>query len=119
MDGINAARVTISQAHFDAGRCAKAIEALRHYQAEWDEEACVYRKAPRHDWTSHAADSFRYLALAWRTPIVRNVEPRREPKEFVLVAQPDGTLKANYTMWDVVNRNMRRKGIRPSGYRAS
>jgi hypothetical protein len=112
VDGINAARVTISQAHFDAGRCAKGIEALRHYQAEWDEEARVYRKTPKHDWTSHAADSFRYLALAWRTPLVRKEEPRQEPKDFILEAQPDGTLKANYTMWDVINRRMREKRAR-------
>jgi hypothetical protein len=39
VDGINAARVTIAAAHFDAGRCVKGIEALRHRQAEWDEEA--------------------------------------------------------------------------------
>ena len=33
VDGINAVRVIIVAAHFDAVRCAKGIEALRHHQA--------------------------------------------------------------------------------------
>jgi phage terminase large subunit len=118
VDGINAGRVTIAAAHFDRGRCEKGIEALRHYQAEWDEEMRVYRKTPKHDWTSHAADSWRYLSLAWRTPIIRAVEARRAPKEFVMIAQPDGSIKANYSIRDAVNRQMRKKGIKPSGFRA-
>ncbi len=93
VDGINAARVTIAAAHFDAGRCAKGIEALRHYQAEWDEEARVYRKTPRHDWTSTPPTA----SAIWRWPGARRsyetTEPRREPKDFVLVAQPDGSLQ--------------------------
>ena len=29
---------------FDEHRCAKGLEALRAYKAEWDEDARVYRK---------------------------------------------------------------------------
>ena len=35
-----------------------------------------------------------------------------EPKDFILVAQPDGTLKANYCMWHVVNRRLQEKRMR-------
>ena len=54
---------------FDAHRCARGIDALKLYRAEVDERRAdpsgnsVVEARPVHDWTSHAADSFRYLAL--------------------------------------------------------
>lgn len=69
MDGINAARITIPLARFDAARCGRGIECLRSYQAEWDENLRTYKKTPKHDWASHAADAWRYLAVAWREPV--------------------------------------------------
>lgn len=65
-DGINAARRTLPHCWFDAERCAKGLEALRQYHADWDEKARTFRDMPKHDWTSHAADAFRYLAMCWR-----------------------------------------------------
>lgn len=62
-DGINAARLLLPQCWFDATKCARGIEALRQYRTEWDEKRKVFRNNPLHDWTSHAADAFRYLAL--------------------------------------------------------
>ena len=61
-DGINAARLLIPRCWFDASKCAKGIEALRLYQREWDDKAQDFRARPLHDWTSHAAAAFRYLA---------------------------------------------------------
>jgi phage terminase large subunit len=74
MDGINAARQTIPLAYFDAARCGKGIEALREYKAEWDDELRTFKKTPLHNWASHAADAFRYLAMAWREPMVATEE---------------------------------------------
>jgi hypothetical protein len=48
---------------FDAGKCARGIDALKIYRAEYDDKLQALRPRPVHDWTSHAADSFRYLAL--------------------------------------------------------
>ena len=68
-DGINAVRVFIPKCWFDAQRCARGIDALKLYRAEIDERradlsgAPLLKPHPVHDWTSHAADSFRYLAL--------------------------------------------------------
>jgi phage terminase large subunit len=36
-DGIQAARLTIPMAYFDAARCARGLECLRSYCADWDE----------------------------------------------------------------------------------
>ena len=73
-DGINASRVTIPLARFDAARCARGIDCLKSYQAEWSEELRTFKKTPLHDWASHGADAFRYLAMAWREPMVADEE---------------------------------------------
>jgi phage terminase large subunit len=75
MDGISAGRQTIPLAYFDATRCAKGLECLRAYAAEWDENARTFKKSPAHNWASHGADAFRYLALSWREPITQDREP--------------------------------------------
>jgi phage terminase large subunit len=65
-DGINAVRMILPRAWFDAERCAKGISALRHYRREWNEAAQTWRSAPVHDHASHGADAARYLALGVR-----------------------------------------------------
>jgi phage terminase large subunit len=66
LDGINAARVTFASVWIDAEKCHDGLEALRAYRADYDEKRKVFTDRPRHDWASHSADAFRYLALAWR-----------------------------------------------------
>lgn len=65
-DGINAVRLVLPRAWFDAERCAKGIHALRHYRREWNEAAQTWRASPVHDHASHGADAARYLALGVR-----------------------------------------------------
>lgn len=65
-DGINAARLLLASCWFDAENCAEGLAALRQYRSEFDELRSTFRPRPRHDWTSHAADAFRYLALGWK-----------------------------------------------------
>ena len=65
-DGIQAARVALQRCWFDESKCEEGLEALRQYQREWDDEKKAFRERPRHDWTSHPADAFRMLAVAWR-----------------------------------------------------
>jgi phage terminase large subunit len=66
IDGINAVRVTLPRVYFHRKRCAKGIEALRQYRADFDEKGRTFRQAPKHDWTSHGSDAFRYLCMAWK-----------------------------------------------------
>lgn len=61
-DGIAAARALLPRCWFDSVRCAHGIEALKQYRCEYDEERKIFSNRPLHDWTSHAADAFRYLA---------------------------------------------------------
>jgi phage terminase large subunit len=62
-DGINGARVFIPKCWFDAEKCARGVDALKLYRSDYDEKLRVFRPGPLHDWTSHAADAFRYLAM--------------------------------------------------------
>lgn len=72
-DGIEAVRALLPRCWFDAGKCARGLEALRLYRPAYDARADLYSPRPLHDWTSHGADSFRYLALGLPT--------RRLPRE--------------------------------------
>lgn len=67
-DGIQAVRMLFPRFWFDAQRCAQhdLLESLRQYQREWDDDKKRYRDKPRHDWTSHGADSVRYMAIAYQ-----------------------------------------------------
>lgn len=68
MDGINAARMTLPVCWFDATRCGDGIEALRQYRRDYDQKTRAFKTTPLHDWTSHAADAFRYAAMSWKEP---------------------------------------------------
>lgn len=79
-DGINAARLTFGAAWWSRDNCGDALEALRQYRADFDEKTKAFKDKPRHDWTSHYADAWRYLAMAWKqtaaTPSKRYEPPR-------------------------------------------
>jgi phage terminase large subunit len=62
-DGINTARMKLPMCWFDAVKCEKGIDCLRLYRYEYDEKLRTLKTKPVHDWTSHAADAFRYLTL--------------------------------------------------------
>lgn len=62
-DGINAARLLIPKCYFDRDKTEEGLDMLRQYRQEWDEKKQKFRDHPRHDFTSHAADAFRYLAV--------------------------------------------------------
>jgi phage terminase large subunit len=64
-DGIQAARVALQRTWIDP-KCKDGIDCLRQYQREFDEDKKVFRDKPRHDWTSHGADAFRMLAIAYQ-----------------------------------------------------
>lgn len=42
------------------------VDALRGYRYEWDEKDQCFSRAPIHNWASHSADAFRYMAIVAR-----------------------------------------------------
>ena len=77
IDGIQAARLTLADTYFDR-KCDPGLEALKQYQREYDEDKKAFRDKPRHDWTSHYADAFRYACLVWREEY--KPKPAPEPR---------------------------------------
>jgi len=88
-DGIQASRLALTRAWFDH-KCTDGIECLRQYQREYDEDKKVFRDKPRHDWTSHGADAFRYLAIVWKDE-AKIVDPET-PIRGVFVGKTDVSL---------------------------
>jgi phage terminase large subunit len=80
-DGIQAARTFIATAWFDAEKCSRGIEALRQYRRDYDEKGRTFRSRPLHDWTSHGADAFRYMAVGFR-PAPSRRPPKRRPSAW-------------------------------------
>lgn len=109
MDGINAVRETLPRCWFDATRTEYGLDALRQYRSQYKEDAAVFADTPKHDWTSHAADSFRYLAMAWRE--MKPVPPE-QPKatEFQYAFDPQrNAIVGNMSVKQLVEQKMREK----------
>jgi hypothetical protein len=62
-DGIQAVRRLLPRCWFDKDKTKQGVNALRNYRREYNEKQNVYYEKPLHDWCSHSADSFRYLAI--------------------------------------------------------
>ena len=84
-DGINAAHMMFPRAWFDETKCAPGLEALRQYRVDYDEKLRAFKKTAKEDWTCDAADSFRYVAMAWRE-IVKVKEPPK-PRLFIPIEE--------------------------------
>jgi hypothetical protein len=72
---------------------------LRQYRADFDEKAKTFKDRPRHDWTSHSADAFRYMAMAYR-----------EVEAELLVRKAPPVLLTELTLdelWDMQDRPTR------------
>lgn len=64
-DDIDVVRLVLRRTWFNSGSemVADGMEKLRQYRAAYDREKKVLSKTPVHDFTSHAADGFRTLAI--------------------------------------------------------
>ncbi len=74
-DGIQAVRMLLPRAWFDAEKCKQGVEALKQYRRDWDDKLKVFRSHPLHNWASHGADAARTGAVVdpppstWAAPI--------------------------------------------------
>lgn len=79
-DGIGAGRWLLEQPMRIHTRCGEGIERLRAYRYEWDEVRKVYSKKPLHNFASHTADGYRYVACEVQTSDVMTRPPAKETK---------------------------------------
>ncbi len=63
-EGIEQVREILPACVFDESMCELGISCLENYRKEWDDKRGCWKDKPLHDWSSHAADAFRYFAVA-------------------------------------------------------
>jgi phage terminase large subunit len=77
-DGINAARLLFARCFFDAEKCKHGLDALVNYRWDINKALNELKPTPVHDWSSHAADAFRYLAVTLKA----NDRPKQKPIRY-------------------------------------
>ena len=63
-EGIEHVREILPRCYFDETKTEEGIKCLESYRKEWDAKKGCWKDSPLHDWSSHGADAFRYLATA-------------------------------------------------------
>jgi hypothetical protein len=88
-DGIAAVRQTLPLCYFAADECSVGLRHLRAFRKDWNEALGTWKDKPRHDQSSHAADAFRYLSMAWRDVSSEAVaEPTPAQIVKAMISQP-------------------------------
>ena len=62
-DGIDKGKLMFSRLWVDKENCQRWIDLISQYKREYDEDKKMFLEKPRHDFTSHAADEYRYAAI--------------------------------------------------------
>lgn len=89
LDGVAAVRKTLPLCVFHPRTEEHGIASLEMYRREWDDERKTFRDTEVHDWASHGADAFRYLAMGWRNaPMDAGPKPAPQPKGTVVLQGP-------------------------------
>lgn len=63
-DGIESVRSSFSKIWIDEVKCKQLLKSLENFRQEYDSKKRVYKGQPLHDWSSHFADSMRYLCIS-------------------------------------------------------
>ena len=72
-DGIHAVKMILPRCKIDVDHCKPLIDALRHYHRKYLERDRIFSTKPVRDWSSHYADSFRYLATGFQEQKITNM----------------------------------------------
>lgn len=68
-DGIDAVRSILPKCFFNETTTRRGLLTLKNYKKEFDNKNNTFKLQPKHDWASHGADAFRYLAVSYRKDI--------------------------------------------------
>jgi len=63
-DGIHSLKMVLPKCWFDIDNTKSLITALRHHHRKFNEKMRMFSNKPIKDWSSHACDAARYMALA-------------------------------------------------------
>jgi len=86
---IDAVRRSFNRFWFDEVKCKQGLVALEQYHKEYDEKRREWKMRPFHDWSSHAADSIGYGALAIRRQQLGHYDQDPELEEIRLIKETE------------------------------
>lgn len=111
--GINSARALLHRTRFRLPFCEGGIDSLEAYHTKDGDASAVITKEPVHDWASHDASAFRYIAEALDLGMVNTAAAARRAKEQD-PRYPDGTA-VNPDHVREIRRRARHSDLVPSG----
>jgi|TARA_R110000796_G_C14530890_1_gene431836 hypothetical protein len=62
-DGLHYTQLLLNRCWIDMDNCKKLLDALRNYHRKFNDMLQTFNAKPVHDWSSHASDSMRCLAV--------------------------------------------------------
>ena len=83
-DGINSARTLLDRCFIHETNCADGLQNLRHYRYDVDPNTKMFSNKPLHDQRSHAADAWRYVAVALDEGTSSWGKSINQPKKWVV-----------------------------------
>lgn len=66
VEGIDASRRFLKKVKINEVNCGHLYDCMTSYRREFDEKNKVFRQKPLHDWASHGAKAFQYMAQGHR-----------------------------------------------------
>lgn len=86
-DGIAKARLAFAHLWIDEKNCQQWLDYIAQYRQDWDDDKGMFKEKPLHDFTSHAADEWRYAAEA---------EEQMTNHDYIPYKQPEWESETNY-----------------------
>ena len=87
-DGHQAVRSTLPMCIFHPRTEQEGFSALESYRREWDDDKKTFKLTALHDWSSHGAKAFQYLAQGWRAQneaqIPKEKPPVKRPQDYTI-----------------------------------
>lgn len=63
LNGVQICRKLFPKLWFDKEKTRDLVKALENYHREYDEVKKMFSESPKHDWSSHFSDAFRYCCV--------------------------------------------------------
>lgn len=79
-DGIHSLKMILPRCWFDAENTKPLISALRQYHRKYNEKMKMFSNKPVKDWSSHACDAARYMAMS-----IQDMPSKTQPKQKMSV----------------------------------
>ena len=73
-DGLHSGQMLLSKTYIDREKCKPFLDAMKWYHRKFMDKDRTYSR-PVHDWSSHYADCWRYVAVAHQELDLNQLRP--------------------------------------------